>query len=966
MSLNPLIKTGISTLLGAPIVEIMAEKAIEAFQEHFNFSPFEIANAYQESYGYALDAIAAGLAKPNKQLLRHAKVKREFAAQIDQNYLQPFAVQDGVQSEALPALRHQLIEQIKQLTQQPPIFSGENRRLTEPELVAVINDEGFVAITDLILEQLPAVGKTLKAFLRYDDLLGKATLFFLHEQFRKNPRAEKTVAALQREGILVDVRDIKTTQEKILTRLQQKLDQQKADLMQAVQESNFSKVEQLSPELTRLQQSIEQVPQRLEASVAAWQSSHQELIEFFGTWANLLDAKVDKIDENLETLLQEFRQFMQRFELSEQVKPRDDFVYHSSASLELIQKALAKLKRLPKQGADYNQLIIMAGSIVSSTGNIAEAEKLFIQARDAAQNPSEKALASFNLFQVRLRNKEYAKALADLLSAIESDPHYALHDIGRYPIVRLLGAGGMGCVFLCQDQWREKQVVVKCFWEGRKGSHKQVFGEAMIMREIAGAYVPKPLDCGYADAIRQEKPFFVTEYVDGALDGEDWLAEHGKLDVQTGIAVGLEVAKGLQVAHDKGIFHLDLKPANLLFKQTESGLMVKIIDFGLAHVATSLRQEAVSRRSSSGTTLFGQAIIAGTLDYAPPEQLGYGKPNAYSDLYAFGATLYRLMTGESPRNLNPRRLADAPSALFELLCDCKEEEPARRPSIVAVIARLSDLLEPSLKAGDIFRDRLQDGSDGPEMVIIPAGQFRMGDIQGTGWKREQPVHEVSVESFAMGRYPVTVGEFRRFVEATGYQTEAETDGGAYVWKDGEWQMVKDANWRNPYFPQEDNQPVVCVSWNDAMAFIGWLNQQTGKEYRLPTEAQWEYAARAGTETDYWWGNDIGENRANCDGSGSQWSNKQTSPVGSFEPNPFGLYDTVGNVWEWTCSEYEEKYSGKELQCIEKINLKSNSCHFVLRGGSWDIDARRTRSAYRYRWQPTGRDRSDGFRLARIP
>jgi len=938
MSLNPFIKIGISTILGGPIVEFMAEKAISAFQEHFNFSPFEIANAFQESYGYALDAIAAGLAKPNKQSLRHAKVKREFVVQIDQNYLQPFATQDGVQSEALPALRHQLIEQIKELTQQPPIFSGENRRLTESELATVINDKGSVTITDLILEQLPAVGKTLKAFLRYDDLLGKATLYFLHESFRKNPRAEKTVAALQREGILVDVRDIKTTQEQILTRLQLNLEQQKADLMQAVQEGNFSQVEQLSPELTRLQQSIDQVPQRLEASVAAWQSSHQELIEFFGTWAKLLDAKVDKIDENVEVLLQEFRQFMQRFELSKQIKPRDEFTYHSSASLELVQKALAQLKRLPKEDAHYNQLVLMAGTIVSSTGNIAEAEKLFLQARDAAQMPSEKALASFNLFQVRLRNKEYPKALADLQSAIESDPHYALHDIGKYPIVRLLGAGGMGCVFLCDDQWGEHKVVVKCFWEGRKGSRQEVFGEAMIMREIAGAYVPKPLDCGYVDAARQEKPFFVTEYIEGALDGEDWLAEHGKLDVQTGIAVGLEVAKGLQVAHDKGIFHLDLKPANLLFKQTESGLMVKIIDFGLAQVGTSLQQEAVSRGSSSGMTLFGQAIIAGTLDYAPPEQLGYGEPNAYSDLYAFGATLYRLMTGESPRNLNPRRLAEAPSALFELLCDCKEEEPTRRPSIGALIARLSELLAPSLKSGEIFRDRLQDGSDGPEMVIIPAGRFRMGDIQGTGRDNEQPIHDVSVESFAMGRYPVTFAEYDKFAEATG--REKPDDRG---WGRG-------------------NRPVINVSWYDAVAYTEWLCTHTGQQYRLPTEAQWEYAARAGTETDYWWGNEIGKNRANCYRSGSQWSNKQTSPVGSFAPNPFGLYDTVGNIWEWGADKWHENYEGAPID--GSVWEEGGENYRVLRGGSWHYRPRNARTANRSGFNSGVRFDGSGFRVIR--
>ncbi|MEN8220994.1 MAG: protein kinase [Pseudomonadota bacterium] len=151
------------------------------------------------------------------------------------------------------------------------------------------------------------------------------------------------------------------------------------------------------------------------------------------------------------------------------------------------------------------------------------------------------------------------------------------------------------------------------------------------MRKIAGAYVPEPLDCNYVDAHREERPYFVSEYIEGALDGENWLAEHGALDVSRGIAVGL------QVAHENCIFHLDLKPANLLFKQTDTSLEVKIIDFGLARVATSLRQEAMSRGSANGMTMFGQTVM-GTLLYAPPEQLGergygYGKDfddNCYS------------------------------------------------------------------------------------------------------------------------------------------------------------------------------------------------------------------------------------------------------------------------------------------------------------------------------------------------
>jgi formylglycine-generating enzyme required for sulfatase activity len=258
----------------------------------------------------------------------------------------------------------------------------------------------------------------------------------------------------------------------------------------------------------------------------------------------------------------------------------------------------------------------------------------------------------------------------------------------------------------------------------------------------------------------------------------------------------------------------------------------------------------------------------------------------------------------------------------------------------------------------VFIDPLKVGGFAPEMVRIPAGSFRMGDIQGTGGNDEKPVHEVSVKSFAMGRYPITVGEFRQFVEATHYKTEAEKGDGAYVRKDGKWGQVEDANWRNPYFPQEDNQPVVCVSWNDAVAYIEWLTEQTGKQYSLPTEAEWEYAARAGTETDYWWGNDIGKNKANCSRSGSQWSGQQTSPVGSFKANPFGLYDTVGNVWEWTGSEYEDKYNGKELECLSKNHANIR----VLRGGSWYNVPYNARAAYRSRNNPDNRNFGCGCRV----
>ncbi|MCK5522791.1 MAG: SUMF1/EgtB/PvdO family nonheme iron enzyme [Thiomargarita sp.] len=237
--------------------------------------------------------------------------------------------------------------------------------------------------------------------------------------------------------------------------------------------------------------------------------------------------------------------------------------------------------------------------------------------------------------------------------------------------------------------------------------------------------------------------------------------------------------------------------------------------------------------------------------------------------------------------------------------------------------------------GDVFRDTLGDGSLGPEMVMIPAGSFQMGDIQGGGDSDELPVHWVSVSAFAMGRYEVTFAEYDKFADATG--REKPYDSG---WGRG-------------------NRPVIYVSWNDATAYAAWLSEQTGKAYRLPTEAEWEYAARVGMDTKYWWGNEIGSNQANCDGCASQWDDIQTAPVGSFAANPYGLYDTVGNLWEWTCSEYESSYNGKEEYCGS-----GDSWLPVVRGGSWGNWPTHVRAASRLYYSHGTRYYSVGFRLAR--
>ena len=291
--------------------------------------------------------------------------------------------------------------------------------------------------------------------------------------------------------------------------------------------------------------------------------------------------------------------------------------------------------------------------------------------------------------------------------------------------------------------------------------------------------------------------------------------------------------------------------------------------------------------------------------------------------------------------------------------------------------RLAELLPaPSPQSGQVFRDRLRDGSEGPALVVIGAGEFWMGSPESEAGREpgeaKERRHRVEIgRAFALGQTEVTVREFRRFVDASGYQTDAEKEGkGCYVWKDSKWQLAAGLNWRNPGFKQGDDHPVVCVSGNDALAYVKWLSQQTGQNYRLPSEAEWEYAARAGTTGARYWGED--PNRAcgyaNVADQTLGWTlmhecrdgYSHTAPVGTFQANAWKLNDMLGNVWEWTCSAYAEEYDGSESRCADQ----ETTGPLAVRGGAWNNSPAWVRSASRNRSTPALRSNARGFRLAR--
>lgn len=259
----------------------------------------------------------------------------------------------------------------------------------------------------------------------------------------------------------------------------------------------------------------------------------------------------------------------------------------------------------------------------------------------------------------------------------------------------------------------------------------------------------------------------------------------------------------------------------------------------------------------------------------------------------------------------------------------------------------------------------------PEMVELPGAHFRMGDISGFGFKNQKPVHEVAIQPFQMSKYEISKGEFALFIKATGYRTDAEKNignKGCLVDNNGNWDWVPGSSWRDPVFKQGDKEPVVCVSWNDANAYANWLKGETGKDYRLPTEAEWEYAARAGGENHFPWGGEPSHEHANygkdecCGGVAigrDRWVN--TSPAGAFPANAFGLHDMHGNVWEWTADCWNSSYKGSPT---DGAAWNSGDCgRRVLRGGSWDDKPMSIRSAHRF-WEHI-KDRGNyiGFRLA---
>jgi len=562
---------------------------------------------------------------------------------------------------------------------------------------------------------------------------------------------------------------------------------------------------------------------------------------------------------------------------------------------------------------------------------------------------------------------------------------------GKYSIVSGIGQGGFGITYrgilfvrhkesLGAINLKEKVAIKEFFFQDyctrKENSHeisisttkgKEIFDrfreklikEARILAQLNHPYIVNVLEVFEEN----NTVYMVMEYIEGE-SLRDRLEKEKKLLVDQALKYIRQVGEALTHIHEKRILHLDVKPSNILIASENDQAM--LIDFGI-----SKRYDESFRETS--LTLAGKSK-----GYAPIEQSSEKGAAMFApslDVYSLGATLYHCLTGcippdstdileegltppvelnrDIPESLNQAimkamalRKADRYQSIVELLNALKpkknkaivhsDEDATDHSSTAREINSYSGSTEPDADPKHIVNEIQHEpppSNDEPpviEMVYVEGGTFQMGSNDGDG--DEKPVHTVTLDGFYIAKYPVTQKQ---------------------------WRAVMGSN--PSYFSGCDNCPVESVSWNEVQEFIRKLNQMTGKQYRLPTEAQWEFAARGGNKSRgyiYSGSNTIGEVTWYWDKPGSK-----THPVGQKKPNELGIYDMSGNVWEWCADRYNGDYYANSPR-YNPENKTATSYYPVGRGGSWHSKPGGCR-ATRRRHSPVSPNFNLGFRLVKM-